>query len=1217
MKKNNFSLIAGFLFILLLFSLSISTQMSSPERQFNVTEHTIYLNWTNNYRFNITIGINSTSFNNITVEILNTSSGVSSNYSHANSGRTRCQLAAADTGYRLFVMNVSGDYNNIIGPIDSGLTKSVVIADNIDYNHLSCIPGRYRIERFTLRNQTNTNETLNITVLVEIPISFANNYNIASTGIETFGDSGTRLLENTTTYHSYYLNTSVVPNATGIMINLTGWSSSQDVDLFLFDNSSTPMLKAKSINKTSTSESLLYNFLPTTEKIWEIRIYGNSTSAIYYNGTVVFTTLNANKSSDILMASLNFGVLNATTTNQKIYNLTNEGNLTLSNVVETKELYHIERFNGNSTKNSTFYVSYPVVKKIKAVLNWTGASNYTLNVFNQDDSLVANSTNKYVYANKTGAMQEEYAETSNISSGIWKVGVINNTNVTYNPYNVTVYLYTDSADWIRTNYTTMIFNRTGNDNYTVDIQINLTIPNTTMNGLYEGYLQYLDVNSAGLRIPISFNVTTPMLIVNNTFNFTTITVNENYGINLNRNIYVNVNNSGPYNLFIELTNSSGELHCVSGTGCNTSYIATLTFNQTNPIGAYSSKVMNITISFNSSMPRGLYEGWILFNTANSTTGNLSSHPTETFNLTLRLNLTDVIDIRIFDIISFGDDAVINGSITENARLKFKLYYVNGTELGTNSLNTSNFTIWLTNMNISSYRIPWSGGLNLANGTDPIYTGNYYYVNFTVSANKPGGYYIMNIMANYTENSLFGYNANQTIMISSTGLLMSTNSTGCSFGTSLGYNPTPSVVNNTTTNYIYVNISNYGPLAASCTNITFNESCRYSVSYLGYTGCVLCDHADATSSGISWITISPAAYSSSCLVWWKITPGMAESYPQCTYGNIWADSSNQWFNPNGINVTMTVTAAATTTTTTTATTVSSNEGTSGTTGTTNRTATALLYLDITSYPSTVSIEQGGNKTETIKVKNINKTITQNVKLEIFGIEDSSWYSIVPSTYVPITNQSEYTFFVAFNIPKSTAVNDYPALFKASSSYNYTKKNFVLEVTPGEETKTQITLNISNYKTQILSLEKELNQSKSKGVNVSEAESLFSQLKQKITSVDAYIALGDFDSAYDLLDDIEILINQTKSAMKVGSKLNIGKILNWQSLLKWGVVGGAVAGIAFFGYLFWPTPLEYKPETSLKTSKTGFGIKYKIVEILRKIKEKLTFKKRNEQALSYKK
>jgi hypothetical protein len=1178
---------------------------SSLLGQFNVTQDQIYLNWTNDYASNITIVVNS-SFPNVPIQVLNGSSVsvVTANYSQTN-GFTNCGAL-----YYLFVKNESGSYNNTIAPLAASSNKNITILDNVDFNHLNCSAGRYVAKNFIITNSTSI-ENVSMMVFVDVPISANNNQNLLTTRIGTFGTS--YMPANASTYHSYYFDTSLIENATGVMINLTGWYSYQDLDLFLFDNSTpTPILKEKSINKTAAVESLLYNFLPSNEKMWEIRVYGNSSnSSISYNGVIVFTTLNATNSSNIQITSLDLGSMNNNNTKQLNFTLKNEGNLNLSNIVESKELYIVKRFGGNNIINFTFFVpDSSIVSRIKVMLNWTGSSNYTLYVYNQDESLVVNSTNKYVNANITGAVQEEYAETTSVTNGTWKAMVFNNTNVTFNSYNVTIYMYVSPTNWINSNYTTMNFISNGETNSTFDLGINLTIQNNTIDGLYEGYVQYLDGNRAGIRIPISFNVSTPMLIVNDSLKSKSITVSENYGTNSTITMDVYLNNSGSYDFSLTFTNSSnGTLSYVSGAGCSSGCYANFTYNSTDLIGSHSSKVIRTYITFNSSMPVGIYRGWIFFNATNSTT-QFDSKPYNTFNLTLNLNLTNELRIGAVNIISSDGDRVTNGSVNENVTLKFNVYYINGTEITGDVLNISNFVVWLTGINITSKRIPSSGNLTLTKQTNPFYSTGVYSLNFTVPVNSPGEHYKVNILANYTPyNSSVptygGYSTNQTLIINSSGLLMSTNSTGCSFGTSLGCNPnTITLVNNTYTR-IYVNISNYGPLAASSANITFNENCRYSVSYLG-ADCGSPSHGDG--NGFSWFTVSPATYSSSCLIWWKITPSIAES--SCTSGNITGDSStNQWFNPNGINVTVTVTASTVSTTTSTATTALTDEGTTGSTGTTNRTTTALLYLDITSYPSTVSVEQGKNKTESIKVKNINTTITQNVKLEIFGIEDSSWYNISPSTYVSIANKSEYTFLVTFNIPKNTTVTDYPALFKTSSSYNYTKKNFVLKVTPGEETKTQITLNISTYKAQMLSLEKELNQSKKQGLNVSEAESLFNQLKQKITSADAYISLGDYNSAYDLLDDIKILINQTSSALKGSNKLDISKIFNfsWQNILKWGVIGGAVTGIAFFGYLFWPTPIEYKPETGFKTSKSGFGIKYKIIEILRKIKEKLNFRK----------
>jgi len=1175
----------------LFISLTISVQHSSPLRQFNITEDEIYLNWTNNYTANITIGINS-SFNNINVTILNSSFYALTNYSQSGNSY---QCLEGLGGYTLFVKNSTGNYNNSIGPIGAGNTIDVTILDNVDYNHRLCKPGRYWIDKLTVNNQSN--ETANFTVFIDIPISSSNVDGISTNGIGNFSDGAT-IPVNTTTYHSYYLNTSTIQNATGLMINLTGWSSSQDVDMFLFDNS-TPILLAKSINKTDTKESLIYNFLTDTEKMWEIRVYGNSTSSISYWGMIAFTTLNITNSSNIQIPSIGFGVMNASETGYKNFTLKNEGSLVLSDVEESKELYRIERFGSNNPKNFTFFIpNSSLVSRVKVALNWTGASNYSLNIYNQDDSNLASSTNKFVNANKSKTIQEEYNETTSISAGVWKVTVTSNTNVTYDPYNVTVYMYVPTS-WIASNYSTVTFNRTGLDNYTADVGLNLTISNNTMDGLYEGYIQYLDSNDAGIRIPISFNVTAPMLVVNGTIGYTTVRIDENYDANLTESINIAVNNTGLYEMVFTVTNSSnGTLSCVSG-NCNSSYFANFTYTSLSSVSGYSSETMNINVTFNDSMPTGLYRGWVLFNTTNYSDVALSSHPYDTFTLKLELNLTNSLDVRIVDITTNNGSSITNGTDNETVTAKFQVYYVNGTELDAgNALNTSNFTIWLTGINVTTYRIPTSGGLNLTNGT----TGGQltynaadhcYWINFSVPIDMPGEYYRVHVSANYYRNtsSHNGEGINQSLLIENPGLYMST-------GNSTSFN----MVNSSGSSYqkrFLVNVTNYGPLPASSAVIRFNTTklggaCSLSVAATSNNG--LCG---STSTSSANFTISPAGYASSlCQVWWTITASGTEE--TCTGNIIGENTTNPWFNPRGTDLTISVTTVATTTTTaTTALTSDGNGGTSGD-GTTTTTTIELEYLNISSYPSTISVEQGGNKTESVKVKNINETVDQSVKLEIFGIEEEDWYEITPSTSVSITTGSEYTYSVSFIIPENQTVDDYSGMFKASSSYSSDKEDFTLKVTPGTEMKEEISLNITTYKSDIQTLEEQINQSKEQGYNVSEAETLLSQLKGKMTEVESYVDADDYGSAYDLLDDIKTLIDQTRTALLEANPTLRG---DWWGWGKWIIIAAIGIGVAFVGYMFWPTPTGYKPEGKYPEKIEEGEIRDRIRKGFERLKEKL--------------
>lgn len=1192
MSKVSILIMSFITFVLLYISLTISLQQSSPLKQFNVTPDILYLNWTNNYTSNITITMNKT-FNNITVQIMNdtiTTSNVVGNYSQSNSAKTQCKPSY----YHLFVKNEGGDYNNTIGPITNATSNStnVTILDtDIEYDHTQCSPGRYWIEKLTIRNITRTNETANITVIIDIPISSSNNNNILSTGVGSFDDTETKLPTNASTYHSYYFNTSLVTNATGVMINLTGWSSPKDIDLFLFDNSSTPVLKAKSINKTHTVESLMYSYLPS-DKMWEIRVYGNYTSTIAYNGMIIFTTLNTTNSS------IDFGVLNASGTNQVNITLRNEGNLTLSNVLESKELYHINKFSGNSTKNFTFLVpDSSIASKVKATLNWTGATNYSLKIYNQNDALVASSTNKYVYANVTGAMQEEYNETNTTSTaGIWKVGVKNNTNITdpLDPYNITVYTYISPTNWITTNYTTMTFNRTGNNNYTVDVQINFTVQNKSIDGLYEGYIKYLDNNKAGLKIPISFNVTTPMLVVNNSLNSETIRIDENNGTTLTRSLNIDVNNTGFYDLNVVLTNSSNDtMSCISGS-CS-GYFANFTYNSISSVSSRSSTTLSVNITFNSSMPTNtVYEGWIFFNATNITTA-LSSHPYETFNLTFRLNLTSLLDLQNLQIISTDGDTIANGTHGENVTAKFKIYYINGTteiEAKT-ALNTSNFTVSLSNQNASKAY----SSLTLFNGTNPIYINPYYSINFSVPADSVGGHYSVSVTATYKKNPIYnGTKINQTLIINNTGIKLIANTS-----------TTPSVNENGASIYFNATAVNYGPLTATGLLELQNGTTNYCniIAHEVRTPGGTCGTITVANGDTFTVAISEGEV---CEYSWKITSigGNITSDKYC-YPDLLAYDLG-FGNITSITITVNDVDENVTTTTTTTT---SEDGAGGNGDEDEDEGEESIYLEIKTYPSTVSIEQGKNKTESVLVKNINITEWQTVTLTVTGI-NSSWYDIAINKKM-IDPEKMYTYYVTFLIPDNATVKNYACTFKASSSFDTVSKSFTLEVTPGPEMQTDINVTLSDYESNISTLETQINQSRDEGHNTTIAESKLSELKAKFKQALEYRDVNDYKSAYELFDDIDTLLNETRTALEEAG-LPSG---DWWKWGKWVVV--AVVGVVaiFLGYLFWPTA-GYEPgkqfviKTKREVVKDGLSAQYqKLKEKWSKIREKEE-KRKQEQA-----
>jgi hypothetical protein len=920
----------------------------------------------------------------------------------------------------------------------------------------------------------------------------------------------------------------------------------------------------------------LYNYFPQN-KWWEIRVYGNSTDEVNYNGSIIFTTLNVTNTSDAAqqISSIDFGNANASESKQTNITLRNEGNLTLLNVTQSIELYMIRRFGGNGAKNFTVLIpNSSIALKVKASLNWTGSSNYSLKIYNQNDILLASSANKHLNANVSEVMQEEYNETSNIgnTAGLWKFEV-SNTSVSGDPYNLTVFVYVNSTNWIKTNYSTMTFNTTDNENYTTDVEINLTVQSDSFDGDYEGSIQYLDSRGAGIKIPIFIKVRTPMLIVNNTLVSLASRIDENYGVNLTRTINFILNNTGYYDLNITITNSSGVLTCVSGCG---THFANFTFNSITSIGNYSSEILSVNITYNSSADIGIYEGWIFINASNSPV-SLSSHPYETFNITLRLNLTRDLDVRAFDLISVDGDKIIgNVSNDENVTIKLKIYYVNGTTIEAgNALNTSNFKVWLTHKN-KTYTIPdpISNGLNLFNGTDQIYndTSKTYSINFTVPKNKPGGWYDVHVTVNYTKNPSYnGSSTNQSLLINSSAVYLERIS--------------DQTITMYEGEYEYYNITaiNYGPLIANG-SITFsNSSCAYADIVADNTNCT-----GASKTGNTWSYINLSANGTKvCYFSWKITAFNVTEYQYCENLQITYSEPNL-ANITGIKINVDNYPNATTTTT-----ISSEQGEEETTTTTTIPQVTLKYLNISYYPSLVSVEQGSNKTERVTVSNINNTLLQHVNLTILDI-DSKWFSVNPSTRVRIENNTSYNFSVTFNIPENATVKDYAGKFYAESFYGSDTKTFTLRVTPGKRMQSEILANLSSYQSQVLELEKQLNESKKKGWNNTEAENLLKQLKEKLNQAFNYVNSSDYWSAYDLFDEIESLINQTKVAM-----LRSEIIKGFWEWGKWVVIAIVIVVAIVLIYLFWPVS-GFKPEKEYAPEKKEEKIMLK--EKLEKLKEK---------------
>lgn len=1129
------------------------TVWSYPKEEFYAKPVWIKLNWTNNNQENVTITVNSSLGYAVDIRVVNDTTNIVGNYSQKTlydsveekkkygATGSRCfnyEQAAYDNP--LLIMNSTG-FENVQYSAQPGTPFNFTFIQSV-----VCPPGKY-YGTVMLHNRTSTIENLNITITIDVPISTDNELN-STYGNGTFKG---RINANATLYHHYFFNTSSIKNATSVTFKLTNLN--KDLDLFLFNSSN---LMARSIKNSTISEELTYNYLPKNE-MWEIRIYGNFTSGYDdYTGSIHFSTLNMTNAADnSLVSKINLGTVYPS--NKSIINLTlrNEGSLNLSNVRESKKLYHIATVGYDSAPRNFSFLVPSFATKVRASINWTGASSYALSLYKPDGTLIGISNGKRNAANITNAMQEEFVEATSITQGLWRVMITNTTIANSDPYNVTFKFWVNPSNWIQSNYTTQTFNKT---NKTQTFHLNFTIQNNTFHGKYEGWVSYTSDSGATLKIPIEFNVSTPELVVNNNLQSSSVTIKDNIGFNRTdtkvRQIIVKINNTGNMDLTIDGNVSSPYLN-------HSSNYMEYTFDYPKTAiapGSYGNLTINISIdTTKTNNVIGIYKGWIYLNSS-------SSHPYSYFNLTVQVNLTNALSVNVLSVESIdGDNEIENVTKAENITIKARVYFINNTE-ALDIFKSSDFAIWLTEGNVSMYRVPASGSFTVYNDSDPgddvwIEVDRLYDPNVTIPANLPGGkYYVrLGVSRYFNGANLIGNGSYYSLIVNNTGLFMSTNASSCNFGTSL-CNPSLTLINGSTQRFV-VNISNFGPVAASSATIQFSENCDgYSVDIGGHSGCGASASSDNTNKKF---TIYPSAYSSSCLVWWTIKAGSSAA-SACT-GNI-IGSGAKWFYSYGVNVTVTVTTPTTTTTTTTTT-----IGDTGniTTTTTIPAGEVPLYLNITSYPALVKIQQGKSKNETVTVKNTNNTISQNVTLTIENI-DSNWYTITPSGSVSLNAGESKNYTISFTIPTEAEIKDYASKFKATSEKASVSKEFTLRVEPSEAKKAEIKDTILRLESNITALENELNGLKQEGYDVTGAELLLNQTKQKLKNAKDYIARGDYFSAYQLIDDIESLIKETRTKLREIEKppgISIWRI----------IVVSVVLGVAgFLIYLFWP--VEEKPK-----------------------------------------
>jgi hypothetical protein len=1100
-------LIAIFVIIFLLtFVFAAVTQ----NNHFSVVPEILRLNWTNNYSSDVYLFFNKT---NLTVEVLNTTPFQS--FYYQQNTLTKCQYNSQ--GYMLSIIDKNASsYNNTFN-YSSGSNVTVSL---IDLNHLDCRPGRYYAS-IAFVDMYNTTEKANVTVFVDIPISQHNNPLISS-GVASF--DGSMQQGN----QSFYFNSSLVANATGVLINITPM---KPFGVFLFEDQK---LKAKSAGEELVSKV-------EENKIYEIRVSGNQS----YFGNLVFTGLNAS------IERINFGTLNVTQSNSTTFRLENNFDIEEQQIMQSIILYHVDEFSSNAAKNFTFFVPQNV-SSIKAVMNWSGNAGYAVNLYYNGVLQASSSSVQNLFKNAS-VSPEEHAYLTNPAPGIWTVEVKNLTQ----PDSYSLKVYQSISPFVSTNFTSQSLSK-GNS---IEVNATLSIPLSAWDGKYEGYIKYNSSRGGGILLPISFNVTSSLLLINNSVSFSSIQLTENYGKNASYEFLLPLNNTGTYPVALSFL-SSGKLY-------NSNYTINITTPSSMVLQQKSHGLASINFTFNSSAPKGTYIGWMMINTTGDEEER--SHPNNAYNISIQFVLTDELRVDLLEIkTASGSQTINNASKDENVTARFRVFYINGTEIEAgNQLNTTNFQVWLEHANLS-YRVPSSGSLILFNATNPIYLGGDYEINFTIPAGKLGGKYNVRLKADWQKDqaNYTGTGYNSTLIINSTALMMQTPNS-----TSISLEPSKSIT-------FVVQVINYGERNTQTYTLKMNESCSgYSVSASSLSNC------SGSMSGDTFTISSINAYSS-CQFAWTIQAGSSNASACIAY--VIASPSEGWYDPAAINVSVVVrtqqSLSATTTTIEQQELIPQEE--------------EVKYFSVES-DTKISVEQGKNKTLNVKVKNLYNT-RQTIKLSLSSI-NSSWFIISPAENA-IAKGDYYIYRVIFTIPKDAPIGDYKGKIKIESSHHSEEVPITLTVLPGDELKNLINTTINAYDAKLNELLSKFNSTQNETIR-----SKLEEIKSKVNELKSYLAKNDYSAAYSKLYDVKKLFDEmqnfeeTREEAKEIPRANF----NWPLMLiaSSGVLFASVLGYTAFetmkkkGFSF---NVKSKPKVDTKKELLEIKQNFKLKELEEEIK-----------------
>jgi len=408
-----------------------------------------------------------------------------------------------------------------------------------------------------------------------------------------------RIESHAESYHYYFINTSSLENLTCLSFTLN--VSPTLLNSFLLDESGKLKGREMGVGDENFSCEL------TPGKVWELRIYGNSSDPIPFYLRIDYFTINTTK------PQVDLGEKNLTQSEEILVEVKNEGEIE-GKCWNKSEIYKLIEFKDVGEKSFQFFLPQ-FIEKVGISLEWDGGNDYEMVVITPWQESW-NSTEEFLNylenAEIANVSKKIYANFTDVKDGgRWVVEVRNQTQAAN--YTLRIKAWLNEEEWISSNLSRVWYYRKfGEENSTATFNFTITVPRRSLSGLHEGYLLFCGIP----MVKVKLNVTTPELVVNHTYQKAEVRVAENLGVARKYTLEVPINNSGNVELKLWSTNST----FLNNSRYPSSYIK---FNYSHPeaIPPNSWGILAIHIYINTSTTSnkpGNYLGCIYLNSTAAT-----------------------------------------------------------------------------------------------------------------------------------------------------------------------------------------------------------------------------------------------------------------------------------------------------------------------------------------------------------------------------------------------------------------------------------------------------------------------------------------------------------------------------------------------------------------------------------------------------------------------